>query len=197
MGLSNIVDAETAAASWAGVADAWMRVAAELYRETLRDPLTGLRNAAGFEVALEALAQAEDDSVCVVYIDLDGFKAVNDTCGHAVGDDILRQVAGRLRLAVRAGDRVARLGGDEFAVALPCAIEVHAVIRRIAAHLREPIRLDGDRSISVSASMGIASRRPTEALARLTARADAAMYRAKRRQAQLPAAPGAHLMWAS
>ena len=121
--------------------------------------------------------------LALMYIDLDGFKAVNDRLGHHAGDLLLQQVAGRLRDCVRETDTVARLGGDEFAIILPDLKEL-AIIDRIGhtllERLQQPFELDG-RTAHISASIGVAlwprdGRTPTE----LIHHADRAMYEAKR-----------------
>jgi diguanylate cyclase (GGDEF)-like protein/PAS domain S-box-containing protein len=154
------------------------------------DPLTGLANRAAVTHDLElALARAERSSlvVGVLYLDLDGFKGVNDTLGHAAGDVLLRTVAARLRAVARKTDVVARLGGDEFLVLLadlpggPAAAEVvRSVAARIVDEVNEPVAVAGDEA-RVSASVGI-SLYPWDAAdaAALIANADAAMYAGKR-----------------
>jgi diguanylate cyclase (GGDEF)-like protein len=149
------------------------------------DPLTGLANRALFDAQLGlALAQAERSGLTagVLVVDLDRFKEVNDTLGHAAGDRVLAEAARRLRGCVRAGDLPARLGGDEFAVVLgptagPGASE--AVAARVVEVLGEPYRVDG-RTLAVGASVGLASwpahGRKAEALVK---HADRALYAAK------------------
>jgi diguanylate cyclase (GGDEF)-like protein len=105
------------------------RVRAELARVSRTDPLTGCLNRRGFEEQAEAAiaaACAADGSLAVVLVDLDGFKQVNDTGGHAAGDAVLREVAIRLEAAAGPHDAIGRLGGDEFAVLLPGADEIGA-----------------------------------------------------------------------
>ena len=133
----------------------------------------------------EALQRAvEQSSYCgVLFIDVNGFKAINDTYGHRVGDEILRAVAARLRRHIRANDTVARIGGDEFAVVLDTLKSVEdadAVAQTIHAVFDHPITVDG-RAISVSASIGAAVAPPDGTkLQSMLAAADAAMYRNKR-----------------
>ncbi len=121
--------------------------------------------------------------MALMYIDLDGFKAVNDRLGHHAGDVLLQQVAGRLREGVRETDTVARLGGDEFAITLPDLKEL-AIVDRIGQKLLDQLQqtfdLDG-KSAHISASIGVAlwpkdGRTSTE----LVHHADRAMYEAKR-----------------
>ncbi|MFD0518037.1 diguanylate cyclase domain-containing protein [Paractinoplanes durhamensis] len=96
------------------------RERAILARQAFRDPLTGVGNRAMFmEHATDALADADDTMTAVILLDLDGFKGVNDTYGHAAGDELLRVTAQRLNANVRSNDTVSRLGGDEFVVLLP------------------------------------------------------------------------------
>jgi diguanylate cyclase (GGDEF)-like protein len=147
------------------------------------DALTGLENRAALDVHLDhALARAGEDRtpVAVLFLDLDGFKAVNDTHGHALGDKLLVAVAHRLRLAVRGGDRLGRVGGDEF-VALARvddAGEARRIAGRMADSLLEPLRIDG-LVLEVRASVGIALSQPEETAAQLLQRADRSMYRVK------------------
>jgi diguanylate cyclase (GGDEF)-like protein len=158
---------------------------AALEHQALHDTLTGLANRRRFDAWLrESVEIAHRATHEVALLVLDRFKEVNDTLGHQVGDDLLRQVASRLRGAVRAGDLVARLGGDEFALVLPRAglPEAAATARRVLAALAEPVTLVG-RPIGIGGSIGIALF-PTDAHdpAMLLQRADLAMYAAKRGQ---------------
>jgi diguanylate cyclase (GGDEF)-like protein/PAS domain S-box-containing protein len=149
------------------------------------DALTGLPNRALFYDRLQqVLAQAARQrwTVGVMYLDVDHFKRVNDSLGHAAGDQLLREVAARLAGSVRASDTVARLGGDEFAVVLgdlAAERDAGAVAGKILAGLREPVRVAG-REIAACASIGIALfPQDSRALDRLVKCADAAMYQAK------------------
>ncbi|MBQ0903748.1 GGDEF domain-containing protein [Micromonospora sp. U21] len=144
---------------------------AALHRATLRDPLTGLANRAGLAAGWEQLAPLRP---WVVVVDLDGFKPVNDTHGHAAGDHVLTAVAQRLR---RVHGVAARLGGDEFA-ALLLDPNPAAAARQMAAAIAAPVRLPSGVSVSVTASIGLAPASPA-GLAAALADADAAMYRAK------------------
>jgi diguanylate cyclase (GGDEF)-like protein len=119
----------------------------------------------------------------VVFIDLDGFKEINDTRGHAVGDDVLRSVGRRVSRAVRASDRVARLGGDEFVVLIAPLSDrsvAEATGRRILSALTQPVHVDGEE-VPLAASVGVAlADDPNGASpAGLMALADQAMYQAK------------------
>jgi len=148
------------------------------------DALTGLPNRTLFNDRLHnALGQlGRDFQFAVLCLDLDRFKAVNDTLGHPVGDALLRQVADRVYACIREGDTVARLGGDEFAVILQAidspADEAH-VAERIIAALNESFDIDGNR-VSIGCSIGIATA-PNDGAhpAKLLKSADTALYRAK------------------
>ena len=178
-------DAETLThfAEHAGVAIATAR-AADAVRQALNDPLTGLPNRALFLDRLEhALARADraGSEVSVLFLDVDGFKLVNDSLGHLAGDRLLVEVARRLQACLRRSDTAARLGGDEFAVLLTPEtgqLEPSEVARRIGQALQPPFLL-ADRELRVTASIGIASGRGEPE--NLLRDADVAMYRAKRR----------------
>lgn len=147
------------------------------------DRLTGLLNRAGFEHAIEALMHDErSGSVALLYIDLDGFKPVNDRYGHPVGDAVLQRFAERLREATRASDIVARLGGDEFAVLLEGMhheSDALLVADKVLAAACQPYDVGGN-ALAISASIGVAYGLQRSAGWReLVARADASLYRAK------------------
>ena len=151
----------------------------------LLDPLTGVANRRGFDaVVAQMLARARRDksSAALLLLDLDHFKAVNDTWGHQVGDHVLQAVARAIEQGLRRGDVVARLGGEEFAIALAgCGADQAALlgegVRRAVAAL--DIRR-GDASVGLTVSVGVAALRSADTLDTLFARADAALYRAKR-----------------
>ena len=150
----------------------------------LHDGLTGLANRALFDDRLEqALRRAErsDAWPVVLYVDLDRFKGVNDTHGHASGDELLRETAARFLTAVRTGDTVARLGGDEFAILLEQgrpAAEADAVAERLMATLAVPFVLDNHR-VRISASIGMAVGDAGSTAVAMVRDADIAMYGAK------------------
>jgi diguanylate cyclase (GGDEF)-like protein len=156
-----------------------------LRHAALHDPLTDLANRSLFEqhlIQAAARAQRSRSVFAVAFIDLDGFKAVNDQLGHRAGDQVLLATARRLRGALRASDTLARIGGDEFAVLLEGleeGREAELVARRLAQHLQEPVPLDHDREARVTASVGLALGSGDTTATELLARADHAMYRAK------------------
>ncbi len=152
------------------------------------DPLTGLPNRRRLEEQVETAiweARARGDALGLLFVDLDGFKAVNDALGHAAGDELLQVVAGRLRDRVRRRDLLARLGGDEFLVALPdlrpgtAVAEASRVADELAASIRRPVTLRGTE-VSLGASIGV-SVCPEDgvAFADLLHRADLRMYERK------------------
>lgn len=131
----------------------------DLVHAAYHDPLTGLPNRSWFHERLTQLLQQADEPIhAVLFIDLDGFKQVNDSLGHNVGDALLQCIAQRLRGCLRQRDRVARLGGDEFAVLLESLenpLEATAVAHRIQAQLKQPFQIQGSE-ILAGASIGIA-----------------------------------------
>jgi diguanylate cyclase (GGDEF)-like protein len=161
------------------------KVVEEMRHLAYHDSLTGLPNRALFTEHLErALARARrgGSRVTVLFLDLDRFKMVNDSLGHAAGDHLLVAVAERLRSSLRATDVAARLGGDEFAVLAEDSeleADANAVAQRIVEALHEPITAGG-RELSVTASIGVAVSGCGETDAQALLRnADLAMYRAK------------------
>ncbi len=159
------------------------RLEDELRHQARTDPLTGLLNRAAFSERLDAATASIDAAVppAVLFVDIDDFKGVNDSLGHAAGDDLLVAVAGRLTGDVRTDDVVARLGGDEFAVLLAEADDerLRDVAGRLLTSLRAPMVLGGS-TLSVTASVGGALGAPGDTAERLLHRADTAMYEAKR-----------------
>ncbi len=160
------------------------RLEGQLVHEAFHDSLTGLANRALFKDRVEhALTgrRGADRTVTVLFLDLDGFKEVNDSLGHAAGDILLTRVAERLRSSVRANDTVARLGGDEFAVLIEDGLDdLRATdgAQRITAGLEVPFFVTG-QEIHVRASVGIATAGPEDDADQVLRNADLAMYRAK------------------
>jgi diguanylate cyclase (GGDEF)-like protein len=153
--------------------------------EATHDPLTGLPNRSLFrELGEQALARAarHGSSTAVLFLDLDGFKVVNDTLGHTVGDNVLVEISARLRVGVRSGDVIARLGGDEFCVLCERVAgleEAEELARRLVDVVSIPMRISG-RSFGIGVSIGIAVDDSGETtIAKLIRNADVALYRAK------------------
>jgi diguanylate cyclase (GGDEF)-like protein/PAS domain S-box-containing protein len=157
------------------------RMRAELERRATVDALTGCFNRASVMSALEAELVRPDQRTAAIFLDLDGFKDVNDELGHAAGDEVLTVVADRLRRSVRGQDIVGRLGGDEFLVLCPMLrspADADAVADRIAATLDEELMVSG-QAVSTRASIGVAYCDGATTADALIAEADAAMYKAK------------------
>lgn len=159
---------------------------ARLLDASQTDPLTQLLNRAGFDQRAEealALARQHDHLLCLLYLDLDRFKPVNDQYGHPVGDALLRAVAGRLRHALRPQDLAARLGGDEFAVllpALPAAGDAEVVAAKLLRAISTPFMIEKHQiSVGVSVGFCVAAGGSAE-LERMVSEADARLYEAKR-----------------
>ena len=160
----------------------------------LHDGLTGLPNRRYFLSRLNQVlsgTSARPTNPCVLYLDLDGFKGVNDLYGHQTGDELLRVVAGRLAQSVRAGDMVARLGGDEFACLLEQALPREQLLQlahKLHDSVAAPMTL-GAHTLVIQPSIGLA-RCPDDGCTaeKLLARADAAMYHAKQHHSQVACA---------
>jgi len=150
----------------------------QLRRSALVDPLTGLANRAGFEEYLATLPRSS--AVGVIAIDLDRFKDVNDTAGHAAGDEVLAEVARRIIETTRPADHAARIGGDEFVVVClePDLAQLTGVAQRLVDEIGRPIRTD-PRLVGIGASAGLAIG-PASDATKLLRRSDAASYEAKR-----------------
>ena len=156
----------------------------QLEKTANRDPLTDLSNRRGFEYDFGrtlAYATRYERSGAVLVVDLDGFKFINDTLGHQVGDDLLRGIAASFRERLRAADLIGRLGGDEFAVVLVEVTEIEAA--RVAEDLRALVRKQGlavSSEETVTASIGVAHFDGLADQKELLNRADQAIYHAKR-----------------
>ena len=160
---------------------------AELLHQAFHDSLTGLANRALFRDRVDhALAHGARDAerVGVLFIDLDDFKSINDTQGHAAGDRVLQRVAATLLNATRGCDTVSRLGGDEFAVLLERINQEEGpevAAQRIVNALARPIETEPGRQVTIGASIGIAMRSNAEDRDDLLRNADVALYEAKNR----------------
>ena len=167
--------------------DVRKRMQEDMKRKAMHDQLTGLPNRAMFMESLERAvrkARRRQGRVSVLFIDLDHFKQVNDTMGHAAGDRLLQAVAERLASAVRQSDLVARLAGDEFVVLIEDhkgPEEVMIVAQKVVGFLHRPVLLEW-REVNISGSVGIASYpEDGDDVDSLVKNADAAMYQAKER----------------
>ncbi len=157
----------------------------DLFRQANYDALTHLPNRTYFHTTLEKLiihAQEKDNEFALLFLDLDGFKTVNDTLGHSAGDELLRNVSARLVSAVRDGDIISRLGGDEFVVLLADVTDkeiIKSVNSRIIREVSRPYWINGNE-VKISTSIGVA-RYPFDAKSstELVERADQALYVSK------------------
>ena len=165
----------------------------ELKQRAFLDALTGLPNRLLFEDRLmhalrrseragERISERNADKIAVLFVDLDGFKPVNDSFGHAAGDQVLKEAAMRLRAAARGSDTVARIGGDEFVLLMEDVVSLAdsvVLARRLIEVLARPFEIAG-RQVAVSGSVGIVVYPDQGDKDKLVAQADAAMYAAKR-----------------
>jgi diguanylate cyclase (GGDEF)-like protein len=202
----------TLAAALQSANDQLVKANADLAELAYCDPLTRLPNRVVLEQGLRTAAQQIDrarvgqvtQSLAVLFIDLDGFKPINDAYGHAAGDEVLVQIAQRLRALTRGGDLVARLGGDEFVI-VACMLngrdDAEQLAERVLLSVSQPMTYSTSHVVAVTASVGIAMYPGAVDLDKLIGCADKAMYDAKRagrnRVSQIdvepsaPAAPGA------
>lgn len=157
----------------------------QLAHHASHDALTGLANRSLFEDRLEhdvALTARRPERLAVLFVDLDDFKPINDTLGHAVGDDVLCEVARRLEASVRPGDTLARMGGDEFVLLMTDVTQeeqVLALVERLMVEISRPYLIEG-HELYLTCSVGIALSDPTMVESReLIQQADMAMYKAK------------------
>jgi diguanylate cyclase (GGDEF)-like protein/PAS domain S-box-containing protein len=163
------------------------RMEAELERLALYDPLTGMPNRALFSDRLKHAIdrRTRAQATAVYFLDVDRFKRINDSLGHAAGDEVLREVAARIQRTLRPEDTVARFGGDEFTVlceSVGGVLEAVGVADRLQREIAQPLRAGG-AELRLSASIGVALAESGEDVdcSRLVEDADAAMYRAKER----------------
>ena len=160
------------------------RLKEQLRYQAYHDPLTGLANRSLLSERVEEVLHSRDElaNPVVLFLDLDNFKVVNDSLGHAAGDRLLVAVADRLRDCVRDGDLVARLGGDEFAILMtdgPSLSRAIAVTNRVLEAMKHAFHVEG-QEMSIAASIGVAAARPdTQRPDELLRNADVAMYTAK------------------
>jgi diguanylate cyclase (GGDEF)-like protein/PAS domain S-box-containing protein len=184
---SKIVESENGQIVVSSVRDISDRLASDEMVRYLayHDTLTGLANRVLLDTELiEAIAVAESDqhTVGLIYLDLNHFKPINDTLGHAVGDEVLREVANRISGCVRETDVVSRPGGDEFVVLLPRVRrpeDLYAIAEKIADDVSAPMVASG-HTIEVTASVGFAFHQPGEDPESFMIRADLAMYEMRR-----------------
>lgn len=163
------------------------RLSRMIEQRALTDALTGLPNRAAWNAELErgiARAQRAGTAIAVMFIDLDGFKQINDTFGHEAGDAVLREFSRRLKATLRSSDFIARLAGDEFVVWLDrstdAAGNLSALARKLLKAMEKPVDLGGN-AVTMKASIGLAAQPgPQLDAAALMRAADEAMYRAKR-----------------
>ncbi|MGN6393482.1 MAG: putative bifunctional diguanylate cyclase/phosphodiesterase [Gemmatimonadales bacterium] len=158
------------------------RLEEQLIHQAFHDPLTGLANRALFRDRVShalALAQRRGNPVTVLFLDLDDFKTVNDSLGHAEGDRLLIAAAERFLACARSADTVARLGGDEFAILIEGADGREGLPDRLSAAMSHPFSLSGNQ-VRVTASIGVASASADDTADDLLRNADMAMYAAKR-----------------
>ena len=159
------------------------RLEEQLIHQAFHDPLTGLANRALFRDRVShalALSQRRGHPITVLFLDLDDFKTVNDSLGHAEGDRLLIAAAERFLACARSADTVARLGGDEFAILIEGADGREGLPERLGAAMAHPFSLSGNQ-LRVTVSIGVASSSPDDTSDDVLRNADVAMYAAKRR----------------
>ena len=160
------------------------RMETQLVKQAFHDELTGLANRVLFRDRLHHALERRnrgDHHVAVILLDLDGFKRVNDSLGHAAGDELLKVIGRRIANTVRAGETVARLGGDEFAVVIESVEDgdkPEMLADRLLTHLKRPVEIGG-RQIAVGVSIGIATAHIDDDAESVLRNADTAMYAAK------------------
>jgi diguanylate cyclase (GGDEF)-like protein len=158
----------------------------ELEPLVYRDEVTGIANRRSIEERIR-WAMTRGEKFCIVMLDINAFKGINDKYGHAAGDNLLRQFAGELKMSARAGDFVGRWGGDEFMVLLTCvAIGAGIQVERLRQWVFGDYTLDSaddglTHSVRIDAAVGLAEWQPGMAFEQLIAKADAGMYQEKRR----------------
>ncbi|MEO1063709.1 MAG: diguanylate cyclase [Actinomycetota bacterium] len=161
-----------------GAIEKMREIERRLAHEALHDPLTGLANRTRFSRELAAVTSGDDAGHALALVDLDDFKQVNDLLGHAAGDQVLIEVAARLRASLRSTDIAARLGGDEFAVLFAPGVEPVRAAERMLGEISLPLEVHG-RPVDIGASVGVVKVAGQSDSERLLRVADAAMYAAK------------------
>jgi diguanylate cyclase (GGDEF)-like protein len=155
---------------------------AQLALQASQDALTGLANRRSVDAHLD-LRSKRETPFSVIYLDLNGFKRINDTYGHQAGDDLLKQVGERLRLAFRATDLVGRWGGDEFVALVEANLaDTHAQVARVSERLSKEFVIstgETEQRVSVGAAIGVATWQPGDSIAAVLQRADDEMYQQK------------------
>ena len=162
------------------------RAQQDLAHQATHDPLTGLGNRSKLYETMDEVADERSDDgrsgVALLYLDVDNFKSINDTHGHAVGDALLTDLSHRIRSSLRPGDVASRLGGDEFVIVCRGSGDLndaHLVAERLTERVAEPFHI-GDLSLQVTLSIGLASGATDDGFDQLLQAADAALYKAKR-----------------
>ncbi len=154
---------------------------ARLSRLTKLDPLTGALNRRGLEEGYQPETPSQEKPVAVLMVDIDHFKAINDTHGHIVGDVVLQRVARQLSQVLRTSDAIVRYGGEEFLLLLSevTLSQAERVAERARIAIEKQIIRVADATMNVTVSMGLEAQRDGEALSAAVERADAALYQAK------------------
>jgi len=185
LGVDGFVEKPADPAAVAALVEARLKPEAPAPREAYHDALTGLSNRALFKEwfdRLRALSIRHRQPLALAFLDLDGFKSVNDTYGHAAGDEVLRRLAGMLKGTLRASDLAARWGGEEFVVLLPHTAKAGAVValeKILEAFRRAPFTTPDGRTFQVTFSAGIVDVGETATLDEAVAQADRFLYLAK------------------
>src|SRR6185437_2931390 len=161
-----------------------VRLRAELQIKATYDALTGCHNRASILAAIDHAIRSDARPPAVIFVDLDKFKPVNDSLGHAAGDELLVHTATGLTALLRHDDAIGRIGGDEFLLLcrnVESAAEASAIAERVDTTLHRPVNLSAGDTVQIGASIGVAVAEPGDDADSLIAHADAAMYVAKRR----------------